>query len=430
MAMFNELMAQRYVPDMYDQEPERRKKYSFEMPEEFKQDLLSRYYGNNPSNPQTTMGEPIPSNAPNYLASMTSLPGAGSRRELIEENLKKKGFLKKDPEGGANIPSEDEKKLAEQEVIAQSDMDRGEDYRKKMLMLGLGQAGSKIGSSIAGVKDDTSFYDQMRGVVGKEEAQRLAKKEKEEDKKYKERLLKEQMEFKKQEAEKERKAKEKYYNLMNKGTSAGLTPAQKKVDQTFAKDYADYYATGGRAKLESNLRKVEEAAKALESGEAKSGILIGMVPEWDATRGFIPDSVANRQKALLAVQASLKQTLGGQFTEREAKQLFDRTYDMSLPEKENIRKLKDLVREIRTMADAKERAGKYYEKTGTLAGFEATAPMSNPYLKPPKEAVASKSTISQDTMARMMKDLNDPNTPPEVKERINRILSRQEMAGR
>lgn len=152
---------------------------------------------------------------------------------------------------------------------------------------------------------------------------------------------------------------------------ADLTPAQKSADVAYGKDYQDYIAGGGYSGVEKNLKSAEEAIGLLESGKAKTGGFLGAMPKF--VRDFAsPDTSKAQGKAEQAVQASLKQVLGGQFTEREGQAILERTWNPRLSTEDNIASVKREVEAIRGQASAKEAAAKYYEDHGTISGYKGT----------------------------------------------------------
>jgi hypothetical protein len=152
-------------------------------------------------------------------------------------------------------------------------------------------------------------------------------------------------------------------------TTSKPSTAQTAVDREFAKDYAKYIAGGGAADTMTQIGSLEEVQLQLEQGKQLTGPMVSAIP--DAIRKRVmPDSVAAQQTVELSIQRTLKQTLGGQFTEREGMLFMQRGYDPALPEAENAKKLARTINQLKMMAVAKQRASDYYEENGTLAGFK------------------------------------------------------------
>lgn len=91
-----------------------------------------------------------------------------------------------------------------------------------------------------------------------------------------------------------------------------------------------------------------------------------------AQDAFNKQGAAVRDKIRTAIQASLKQILGGQFTQKEADAMFSRAYNPRMSDEENIKRATAELNSLRAMADAKEASGKYFEDHGTLRGYKAT----------------------------------------------------------
>ena len=152
-------------------------------------------------------------------------------------------------------------------------------------------------------------------------------------------------------------------------------PGEKAVDVSFAKDYADYVAAGGSATIDRHLKLLESAKDQLLTGEGgTSGKLVGVA---DAV-GLLPftasKSQALKEDVETAVQGSMKQVLGTQFTEKEGRAILKRAYNPALPPDENVKKLDSIIEEIKSGRAAKEKAIEYYEANGSLKGFKGGGP--------------------------------------------------------
>lgn len=166
-----------------------------------------------------------------------------------------------------------------------------------------------------------------------------------------------------------------YKNYMGMQTKKkGLTEGQQALDKAFAKDYSDFAAQGGIASLDKNIGKLKDVQKMLKDGDYNlTGAGLGMVP--DFIRNITHEkSIAARDSVESVIQQSLRQILGAQFTEKEAERLIQRSYNESLTEEENAKRLGQTIKELEAMGKAKEKAARYFEKKGTLAGFKADLP--------------------------------------------------------
>lgn len=151
------------------------------------------------------------------------------------------------------------------------------------------------------------------------------------------------------------------------------TVAQKEVDKQFAKEYANFIASGGVKDVEKNVKQLEEVANRLESGkENLTGGVLGRLPDWAQQATGHSAAVDLREAVEEVVQRNLRLVLGAQFTEKEGERLIARAYNPKLDEKTNAKRLKRLIGQIKGAAKAKVEAGRYYEENGTLQGWQGT----------------------------------------------------------
>lgn len=162
---------------------------------------------------------------------------------------------------------------------------------------------------------------------------------------------------------------EKRRSDMNKRKLSDLSPGEKKADQEFAKDAAEYYYGGGKATVEKNLGKLESAVQKLEQDGELGGGLSAYLPDVvdDAVN---PERAAVRDDIRSAIQASLKQILGAQFTEKEGQAIFERAFNPRLSDAENARRVRAELNAIKRMADQKDKALAYFRDNRTLRGFK------------------------------------------------------------
>ena len=123
------------------------------------------------------------------------------------------------------------------------------------------------------------------------------------------------------------------------------------------KEFTDYQTAGGKATLEKNLAKLEEAAKKLESGKVKTGKLSAAVPglSTDIAQDVLnPDIAAVRDEVRGAVQATLRQTLGAQFTAQEGEAIFNRAFNPRLSSAENAKRIRTEIEGLRKTIQNKE----------------------------------------------------------------------------
>lgn len=161
-------------------------------------------------------------------------------------------------------------------------------------------------------------------------------------------------------------------NKMEQEKSGGigtLTEGQKSVDKAFAKEYGKFVIEGGFADTEKGLSQLDEAVGILSSGENVTGSFISRLPFQDT---FNPEGVKAKEYVEEVVQRNLRLILGAAFTEKEGDKLISRAFNPKLSEKENIARIKRLSTSMKKALRQKQQAAQYFEKNGTLKGFEGT----------------------------------------------------------
>jgi hypothetical protein len=154
---------------------------------------------------------------------------------------------------------------------------------------------------------------------------------------------------------------------------AGLTPGQQAVDNKYAADFQEWTAGGGFADVDKQIQQLEEAAQALESRDDLTGPIRGNVPDY--VRAVTnPDAIAVREAVEEVVQRNLRLVLGAQFTEKEGDRLIARAFNPRLDEKENAKRVRRLMTQIKDAAKAKQAAAEYFAQNGTLAGWQGKIP--------------------------------------------------------
>ncbi len=150
-----------------------------------------------------------------------------------------------------------------------------------------------------------------------------------------------------------------------------LTPGQKKADEAFGVDYAAWGPGGGSASVQKHLGMLQQQIGKLNDSDTISGPVIGRM--WDAIRqGINPDTINVQDNVEAAIQASLRETLGAQFTEKEGARLLARSYNPTVQESENATRVQRTTDELRDKAWSKDDAGRHFAREGTLAGYKPT----------------------------------------------------------
>ena len=116
------------------------------------------------------------------------------------------------------------------------------------------------------------------------------------------------------------------------------------------KDFEEYRQNKGEEGARQKIESVQTALSRLESGEVETGRLIDFIGE-TANKLFNGEAVAVKQQLELIFQRNLRDTIGAQFTENEARQFFQRAYDPQLDTEENIAKVKSALSHLIGMAN-------------------------------------------------------------------------------
>lgn len=151
-----------------------------------------------------------------------------------------------------------------------------------------------------------------------------------------------------------------------------LSPGWKKIDENFAEVYLPWM-TGGSADTQAQLSNLGNAIEIMENGDAGMGSAVSALPR-EIQAFFNTEGVIARENVEEVVQRSLRETLGAQFTEREGERLIQRAFNPLLPKEENLRRVRLLVNKINEMAQAKDAMVEYFDKNGTLRGYQGPAP--------------------------------------------------------
>lgn len=157
------------------------------------------------------------------------------------------------------------------------------------------------------------------------------------------------------------------------GGAEELTAGQEAADREFGKDASNYYHGGGRAGLESNFQKLQGAIDTLGAKPNLTGGLSTRIPLLGSDMAqdtLNPEMSAVRDDIRGAVQGSLREIMGPQFTEKEGTAIFNRAFNPRLSGKENVKKASSEMEKLRRMADSKDAAMSYFKAHGTLAGFD------------------------------------------------------------
>lgn len=236
-----------------------------------------------------------------------------------------------------------------------------EAYSQRMLNRGAGAGGSAAtavaGEEGGGTLDD--LYLENIGPSGPTFASPESQRRKEAADIAKERRQ-QQTEIEKEGRQKQTKIEEE-----EREPSAG----QKAIDQEFGKEYVAFKASGGFADVAKNLVQLREAEQTLKTRKDISGPVLGTLhPSLQAI--LAPKALATRENIEEVVQRNLRIILGPAFTEKEGERLIRRSFNPSLSEAENSKRLNRLIKQITAAAKAKQDASNYFEENGTLKGWQ------------------------------------------------------------
>lgn len=170
-----------------------------------------------------------------------------------------------------------------------------------------------------------------------------------------------------------------YQNLLKelgKQKTPALTKGQEALDKDFAKEYSRYSAQGGSASIDKNLNQLKEVMGRLSEDDDITGTLREKLIPFEGVSNYVrsivnEDAQNIKDKVEQVIQQSLRQTLGAQFTEKEAQRLIERSYNPRLSDEKNMERLQETIDELQTIVGSKDAAGKYFEKHGTLSGFSS-----------------------------------------------------------
>jgi hypothetical protein len=179
------------------------------------------------------------------------------------------------------------------------------------------------------------------------------------------------------------------------------SPALKTFDDAYQNEVAKDLAktATSRAQITKLMTAVELYAKAEESGGlVDRSQLLGLLPD-KVVALLSPDKLLSRDQVRSAIQQTLRETLGAQFTAGEGTSMMDRSFNLLLPPDANVMLVKQAVQLAETLIrDREDRAG-YFGKNKTLFGF-----------KPEGGLILSDGSPNLDRLEQIAKKLNPTGT--------------------
>lgn len=192
-----------------------------------------------------------------------------------------------------------------------------------------------------------------------------------------------------------------------------LSKGQEKADTAAATEYNQFILQGGAADMQKNIEQLEEVATKLETSDDLTGTLIGAQPMW-MREAINPESVDTQQAVEEVVQRNLRLVLGAQFTAEEGNRLIARAYNPSLDEAVNAKRIRRLLGAIKKAYSAKLAAAQFFEKNGTLKGYEGVKSFTMNDIERDARLDAEPETGAEPAAAGNWFDAPDSvlNTPP------------------
>lgn len=145
--------------------------------------------------------------------------------------------------------------------------------------------------------------------------------------------------------------------LSGAGTNISVSTGggTKPFEQELGTKAAEWYGKRNKAYSDINDldRVIQTVETAMANGDQLSGGIINFLPD-DAKDLFNPEGQDVRRSVEKVIQASLKETLGAQFAEREGRQIFERTWNPKASMENNLRRVRQLHNELTLYAQGQD----------------------------------------------------------------------------
>lgn len=156
--------------------------------------------------------------------------------------------------------------------------------------------------------------------------------------------------------------------------------AIEEVEKVFGEEIGQWLA-GGKARSEANIKIYEDLMKGIKSGAIKTGTLreqltptvAGLDDRMRAIFNPVGQDAVDRVR--LVVFQSLRDTLGAQFTQREAERLTAATFNTDLSPEQNLERLRDVSRVLEATAAAKNALAEHYQAGGNFFNYKGPKPL-------------------------------------------------------
>ena len=148
-----------------------------------------------------------------------------------------------------------------------------------------------------------------------------------------------------------------------------LTDGEKSRDRKFGEQLVEFNLPD----INKGLEQLTEASEALSKSDTLTGPIVSLLPNFVGDR-VNPEAAEVREAVEEVVQRNLRLVLGAQFTEKEGERLISRAYNPKLDEAENKKRVERLIKSIQDAAQEKLNMKSYFEKNGTLKGYNSNLP--------------------------------------------------------
>jgi len=148
-----------------------------------------------------------------------------------------------------------------------------------------------------------------------------------------------------------------------------LTDGEKARDRKFGDQLVEFNLPD----INKGLEQLTEASEALSKSNTLTGPIVSLMPNFVGDR-VNPKAAEVREAVEEVVQRNLRLVLGAQFTEKEGERLISRAYNPTLDEAENKKRVERLIKSIKDAAQEKLNMKSYFEKNGTLKGYDSESP--------------------------------------------------------
>lgn len=147
-----------------------------------------------------------------------------------------------------------------------------------------------------------------------------------------------------------------------------LNPGEIEIDKLVGKEYSEFVNMGGQAAVNSKIKKLDDAIVELEKDGDLTGWIKGSLPE-SLKALFNSEGLSTKEAVESVIQENLRETLGAQFAQKEGEMFMARGYNDKLGDKENAKRVRALLKEIKDRAKARNQSFAYFKDNGTMKGY-------------------------------------------------------------